>query len=361
MAISGTDAYDRTEEPFPPLVRRAVAAARRAGFQHSCRPEQGRLLHLLARGAQRRIGETGTGCGVGLAWLASGAPEGVPLVSVERNRERAGIAAEVFAGHPAVRVVHGDWQRIGDHGPYDLLVLDGGGHGKEHDARTAGLFPLLSPGGTVVIDDFTPATSWPPLHHGVPDRARLHWLGHPLLYSTEVRLAPDLSTVVGTRRPPAADRLHALERGQICRGVITHTPRFGVFVDLDGIEGFIRVPELTWRHVNSVDEVVRVGQEITAQVLDIDVERQQVQLSLRALEPDPLAGLARDGLGRVLRGAVTHLAPFGTFVQVAEGLQGLLPNDAFTHLPAAPRIGDELTVEIVGINLVLRRISLALV
>ncbi|MDX6363744.1 S1 RNA-binding domain-containing protein [Streptomyces sp. NPDC058274] len=361
MAISGTDAYDRAAEPLPPLVRRAVAAARRHGFAHSCRPEQGRLLQLLASGARGRIGETGTGCGVGLAWLASGAREGVRLFSVERNAERARIAAEVFADRPEVRVVHGEWQRIGDHGPYDLLVLDGGGHGKAHDDGTAGLFPLLAPGGTVVIDDFTPAASWPPLHHGVPDRARMHWLNHPLLHAAEVRLADDLSTVVGTRRPPSADRLHALERGQICRGVVTHTPRFGVFVDLDGIEGFIRVPEVTWRHIDSVDEVVRVGQEITVEVLDIDAERQQAQLSLKALEPDPMAKFARDGLGRVVRGAVTHVAPFGVFVEVADGLQGLVHNDALAHLSVRPATGDELTVEIVGINLVLRRISLALV
>jgi hypothetical protein len=55
------------------------------------------------------------------------------------------------------------------------------------------------PGGTVVVDDFTPATGWPPLHEGEVDRARLHWLEHPALRATELRLAPDLSAVVGTR------------------------------------------------------------------------------------------------------------------------------------------------------------------
>ncbi|MFE3638743.1 hypothetical protein [Streptomyces sp. NPDC059168] len=58
----------------------------------------------------------------------------------------------------------------------------------------------LTPGGTVVVDDFTPAAGWPPLHEGEVDRARLHWLGHPALHSAELRLAADLSAVVGTRR-----------------------------------------------------------------------------------------------------------------------------------------------------------------
>lgn len=90
MSISGTDAH-ATADPttLPPLVRRALAAARRHGFAHACRPEQGRLLYALAGGARERIGETGTGCGVGLAWLASGAREGVRVFSVERDAERA--------------------------------------------------------------------------------------------------------------------------------------------------------------------------------------------------------------------------------------------------------------------------------
>ncbi|MER7685433.1 hypothetical protein [Streptomyces sp. NPDC097610] len=59
---------------------------------------------------------------------------------------------------------------------------------------------LLAPGGTVVVGDFTPATGWPPLHEGAPDRARLHWLRHVALHAVELRLAEDLATLVGTRR-----------------------------------------------------------------------------------------------------------------------------------------------------------------
>ncbi len=143
----------------------------------------------MAGGAPARIGETGTGLGVGLAWLASGAGPGVRLYSVERDPDRARAAADVFADRPGVTVLTGDWRRIEEYGPFDLLVLDGGGQGKA----------LLVPGGTVVVDDFTPATGWPPLHEGVPDAARLHWLEHPALRAAELRLAPDLSAVVGTR------------------------------------------------------------------------------------------------------------------------------------------------------------------
>ncbi|NEA61855.1 class I SAM-dependent methyltransferase [Streptomyces sp. SID12488] len=201
MSLTGTNAY-ATVAPaaLPPLVRRAVAAAREHGFPYSCRPEQGRLLHTLAGGADARIGETGTGCGVGLAWLASGARAGTRIVSVERDPQLACRTAELFTDCPGVEVIEGDWRRIAEQGPYDLLVLDGGGQGKTPGDPPADVHNLLAPGGTVVIDDFTPATGYPPSHEGVPDRARLHWLEHPALRAVELRLAPDLSTVVGTRR-----------------------------------------------------------------------------------------------------------------------------------------------------------------
>ncbi|MGW2338194.1 O-methyltransferase [Streptomyces sp. NPDC001685] len=198
MSLAGTDAY-ATEVQYPPLVRRALAVARAHGFVHSCRPEQGRLLYTLAGGAGRLIGETGTGCGVGLAWLAEGAGPGVRLVSVERDAARARLAAEVFAGRPEVEVLHGDWRRIGERGPYDLLVLDGGGAAKGGDGA-ADPARLLVPGGRVVVDDFTPATGWPPRHGGEVDRPRMHWLRHPALDTVELPLAGDLAALVGVRR-----------------------------------------------------------------------------------------------------------------------------------------------------------------
>lgn len=199
MSNSGTDRYDK-EVHLPPLVERALSAARTHGFPYSCRPEQGRLLHALAGDARHCIGETGTECGVGLAWLASGAREGVRLISIERDPERARIAAEVFADRPEVEILTGDSSRVENRGPYDLLVLDGGGTGKTPDDEPADPARLLTPGGMVVIDDFTPATDDPPLHEGAVDRPRLFWLRHPALKTIEVTLAEDLATLVGIRR-----------------------------------------------------------------------------------------------------------------------------------------------------------------
>lgn len=203
MSLDGTRAHLGAPGALPPLVGEAVRTAGRLGFPYSCRPEQGRLLQALAAGAGR-IGETGTGCGVGLAWLVSGMRAGATAVSVERDPERAAAAGALFAGlAPRVRVECADWRRIADDGPFDLLVLDGGGQGKGAD-DAADPYALLAPGGVLVVDDFTPSLGAPPVYGGQPDLARIHWLEHPALRTVELPLAPDLAVLVGTRRADPA-------------------------------------------------------------------------------------------------------------------------------------------------------------
>lgn len=198
MAVGGSSAYSDVGE-LPPLVAAAVALASRLNFDNSCAPEQGQLLSVLARGWRGgRIGETGTGCGVGLAWMVEAADPNTSLVSIELDPRRASAAAGLFAGHPQVRVEQGDWRELVEHGPFHLLVLDGGGKGKDPSVDTP-LDPAagwLAMGGTVVLDDFTPAGSPDAPEH---DAVRRHWLDHPLLCATEIRLSPTLATIVGVR------------------------------------------------------------------------------------------------------------------------------------------------------------------
>ncbi|WP_405061183.1 cytidine deaminase [Kribbella sp. NBC_01505] len=197
MSISGTQSYAGAD--VPELVTAAVNLAVELGFTSSCRLEQGRLLTALASGATNVIGETGTGCGVGLAWLVCGRRPGVRIVSIERDAERADRVRRLFADIPDVEVLTGDWTLVTEQAPYDLLVLDGGGSLTDDSGIDPSL--LVHPGGTVVNDDFTPITQWPPVHDGAVDAERLAWLTHPGLLATEIRVAPDLSTIVATRRP----------------------------------------------------------------------------------------------------------------------------------------------------------------
>jgi predicted O-methyltransferase YrrM len=200
MAIDGTAAYRAyaADNELPPLVRAAVEAARESGFAYSSLPEHGELLRVLARGVGPGvIGETGTGSGVGLAWLASAAHPEARLVSVELDKSRATRAAELFHDEPRVDIIQGDWRELREYGPFDLLALDGGGQGKGSDPA---IEPdeWLNPGGLTVIDDFAPLTSYPPMFQGQVDTVRKHWLEHPRMRATQIRVTPDWSALLAT-------------------------------------------------------------------------------------------------------------------------------------------------------------------
>ena len=118
---------------------------------------------------------------------------------------------ELFAPYEQVTVLTGDWPALLEHAPFDLLVLDGGGTGKTPGDAYVEPREALQPGGSLVIDDWTPWDAWPPTTAGpefdaLPSAARhltsarLHWLEHPELLASEVRLAPTLSTIVAIRR-----------------------------------------------------------------------------------------------------------------------------------------------------------------
>jgi hypothetical protein len=111
----------------PPLAEEAEGLASELGFALSCRPEVGRLLYTLAASVRNgRVGEIGTGCGYGSAWMASALGPGGTLVTVEHDAERAAAAARLFAAMPNVQVLHADWPALLEHGPFDLLFVDGG-------------------------------------------------------------------------------------------------------------------------------------------------------------------------------------------------------------------------------------------
>jgi len=191
---------------LPPLVARTVTLANDLGFIQCCFPEQGALLQVLARGcAGGVIGETGTGCGTGLAWMASAVGQETRLVSIELDATRAAACQALFARLPNVTVLHGDWRLIEGHRPFDLLVLDGGGGGKRPGDALADPARRLKPAGVLVLDDFHPPLEFWPEPAGATDEygrsitvARKHWLKHPDLFAAEVRVRPDVSTIVAT-------------------------------------------------------------------------------------------------------------------------------------------------------------------
>ncbi|MFF0191155.1 S1 RNA-binding domain-containing protein [Streptomyces sp. NPDC005244] len=193
----------------------------------------------------------------------------------------------------------------------------------------------------------------------------------------EGRGPPTRRTVDRKRRLPAdlsteatpSDRdwafLKALRRGQIVTGTVTTIASFGVtFVDLGGFTAMINVPELSWRPLDHPSEIVSVGQEVTAEILDVDMIRERVPLSIRAVQEDPLPQTAQR-IGEVVIGKVTKIVPFGVFVRVEDredGLQGLVHT---SELDASSRdvieVGEALTVKIIDVDLTRRRIALSYV
>ncbi len=190
-------ASDRSTSSAPPLVERATALAERLGFTQSCWPEVGRLLAVLAGSVRGGvIGELGTGCGVGTAWMASALAPDTTLLTIELDAERAEAAREILAPVPNVRVLHGDWRELLPHGPFDLLFVDGGG-AKRDEPELA--LAALRPGGVVVLDDLWPAGIEPPELRDQPDPVREFWLNEPRLAATEILTGPRMAVIIATR------------------------------------------------------------------------------------------------------------------------------------------------------------------
>ena len=175
-------------------MARASELAERTGFTRSCVPEVGRLLHVLAAERGRaRVGEIGTGCGVGAAWIVSALAPTVPFVTVELDPDRAKVSAGLFAGDENVRVLEGDWHAVMPaEAPFDLLFYDGGGK-QRPDLDGGDVVGLLAPRGLVVMDDLSPGR---PVEG---DAVREFWLRHRDLAAIELTLSPDMAAIVAVR------------------------------------------------------------------------------------------------------------------------------------------------------------------
>ncbi|MEZ5097924.1 MAG: class I SAM-dependent methyltransferase [Nocardioides sp.] len=181
----------------PDIVARAFDVSRRAGYVSFCRNETGRLLAALAATRAGTLAEFGTGCGVGTAWLRSGVRPGARILTAELDPALAGAAAEIFADDPQVEVLSADWATLHDRGPFSLLFLDSG---QPDDVTVDAVADLVEDGGIVVLDDFAPCESWPPVAYGRVDTLREQWLTDERFTAVEVMVARDASAVVATRR-----------------------------------------------------------------------------------------------------------------------------------------------------------------
>src|ERR1700716_3770235 len=158
-----------------------------------------------------------------------------------------------------------------------------------------------------------------------------------------------------------------LQEGATVKGIVKNITDYGAFVDLGGIDGLLHITDLAWRRVKHPSEVLSVGDEVTAKVLKFDTEKNRVSLGLKQLGEDPWVGLSRRyPTGTRLFGKVTNLTDYGAFVEVEQGIEGLVHvsemdwTNKNVHPSKVVALGDEVEVMILEIDEERRRISLGM-
>ncbi|MGN0287839.1 MAG: 30S ribosomal protein S1 [Atopobiaceae bacterium] len=168
------------------------------------------------------------------------------------------------------------------------------------------------------------------------------------------------------RKAERQEILSKLKVGMRLKGTVSSIVDFGAFVDLGGIDGLVHISELSWNHVNHPSEVVKVGQEVEVQVLDVDLNRERISLGLKQTTEDPWRTLVKKyPVGAIVEGTVTKLVSFGAFVDLGDGVEGLvhISEMAKSHVDAPAQVcsvGDKVQVKVMEIDLDRRRISLSM-
>lgn len=168
------------------------------------------------------------------------------------------------------------------------------------------------------------------------------------------------------RKAERTEILSKLTKGMRLKGQVSSIVDFGAFVDLGGIDGLVHISELSWNHVNHPSEVVKVGDEVEVEVLDVDLQRERISLGLKQTTEDPWTKLVENyPVGTIVDGKVTKLVPFGAFVELEDAVEGLVHISEMSskHIDAPAQVtsqGDTVKVKVMDINTERRRISLSM-
>jgi small subunit ribosomal protein S1 len=168
------------------------------------------------------------------------------------------------------------------------------------------------------------------------------------------------------RKQERSEILSKLSKGMRLHGVVSSIVDFGAFVDLGGIDGLVHISELSWNHVNHPSEVVKVGDEVEVEVLDVDLSRERISLGLKQTTEDPWVELVENfPVGSIVDGKVTKIVPFGAFVDLGKSIEGLvhISEMATKHIDSPSQVvkqGGDVKVKVMEINPERRRISLSM-
>ena len=167
------------------------------------------------------------------------------------------------------------------------------------------------------------------------------------------------------RRAERGEILSKLQPGMRLKGTISSIVDFGAFVDLGGLDGLIHISELSWNHINHPSEVVKVGDDVEVEVLEVDLNRERISLGLKQTQEDPWAALVEKfPVGEITDGTITKLVPFGAFVDLGDGIEGLvhISELAPVHIDnpnQVAKVGEPVKVKVSEVDLERRRISLS--
>ena len=168
------------------------------------------------------------------------------------------------------------------------------------------------------------------------------------------------------RKNERAEILEKLTKGMRLKGTVSSIVDFGAFVDLGGIDGLIHISALSWSHVNHPSEVVKVGEEVEVEVLDVDLQRERISLGLKQTTEDPWTKLVETyPVGTITDGKVTKIVPFGAFIELGDNVEGLvhISEMALKHIDSPAQVvhvGDTVKVKVMDVNVERRRISLSM-
>ena len=187
-----------------------------------------------------------------------------------------------------------------------------------------------------------------------------------------IECAPEDGRVVFSERAALAepgrrmDLFNTLEPGQTVKGTVTNITDFGVFIDLGGVEGLIHISELSWGRVSHPGQIVKLGQEINAQVLEISPERCRVALSLKRLLPNPWEKADTDfAVGQIVPATITSIVSYGAFARLEAGIEGLIhasemPLDGGKSVRDVVNEDQEVQVRILHVDAAHQRMGLSL-
>ena len=173
--------------------------------------------------------------------------------------------------------------------------------------------------------------------------------------------------IEGTMAEKKAELMSSLQKGEIRKGKVKNITDFGAFVDLDGLDGLLHITDMTWGRIKHPSEILKVGDELDVMVLDVDRDRERVSLGLKQTQPNPWDAIQDQfPVGSRVSGKVVNLAPYGAFVEIAPGIEGLVHISEFCWTKRVARasdmlsVGDEVQVVVLSVDMENQKIALGI-